>query len=140
MLEYVFFHSQPFEQFVSYLRELELQPEIDIEADCWEARLPEDLADDLSEKIEERYDQLMELNQQLFDAEQEEGYHTAGVVVNLSDGKTVYAKVDPAALGKIMGVLTPVEFGDVVNAIVDAVEQPDERSLCKRMRDEEENS
>jgi hypothetical protein len=137
MLEYVFFHSQPFKQFVAYLHELELQPEIEVEEDCWEARLPEDLDDELSEKIEERYDQLMDLNQQLFDAEQEEGYHTAGVVVNLNNGETVYAQVDPAALGKIMGVLTPVEFGDVVNAIVDAVEQPDERSLCKRMRDED---
>ncbi|WP_293680656.1 hypothetical protein [Thiolapillus sp.] len=138
MLEYVFFHSQPFDQFVAYLKELGLQPETEIEEDCWEARLPEDLDDALSEKIEERYDRLMDLNQQLFDEEQDEGYHTAGVVVNLKDGDTVYAKVDPALLAKIMGVLTPVEFGDVVNAIVDAVEDPDERTLCQRTRDEEQ--
>lgn len=136
MLEYVFFHAQPFEQFVGYLRELGLQPETERDQDCWEARLPEDLEDALSEKIEERYDQLMELNQQLFDQEQGEDYHTAGVVVNLNDGKIVYAQVDPALLGKIMAVLTPVEFGDVVNAIVHAVEQPDDRSLCQRKREE----
>ncbi|WP_456406418.1 hypothetical protein [Thiolapillus sp.] len=136
MLEYVFFHAQPFEQFLDYLHELGLRPEVEQDEDCWEARLPEDLDDALSEKIEARYDQLMDLNQQLFDQEQDGDYHTAGVVVNLSNGETVYAQVDPVLLGKIMGVLTPVEFGDVVNAIVDAVEQPDERSLCQRMRDE----
>lgn len=136
MLEYVFFHTQPFEQFVAYLHALGLQPETEIDEDCWEVRLPEDLDDALSKKVEERYEQLMDLNQQLFDQEQDEGYHTAGVVLNLANGETVYAQVDPALLGKIMGVLTPVEFGDVVNAIVDAVEQPDERSFCQRMRDE----
>ena len=35
-------------------------------------------------------------------------------------------------LGRIMEVLSPEEFGSVVNAIVDAVEQPDRRPLCKR--------
>ncbi len=138
MLEYVFFHARPFDEFVAYLEELGLQPETLVEEDCWEARLPEDLDDQLSEKIEERYDQLMDLNQQLFDAEQPEDYHTAGVVVNLADGETAYAQVDPLLLGKIMGVLTPEEFGDVVNAIVDAVERPDDRSLCQRMRDQEQ--
>ncbi len=135
MLEYVFFHARPFDEFVAYLRELGLYPETEADEDSWEVRLPEDIDDELSERIEARYDQLMELNQQLFDAEQPEGYHTAGVVVNLGSGETVYAQVDPHLLGKIMEVLTPEEFGEVVNAIVDAVEQPDERTLCQRMRD-----
>ncbi len=138
MLEYVFFHVRPFDEFIAYLRELGLQPETETDEDSWEVRLPEDIDDELSEKIESRYDQLMELNQQLFDAEQPQDYHTAGVVVNLGSGETVYAQVDPHLLGKIMGVLTPEEFGEVVNAIVDAVEQPDERTLCQRMRDRDD--
>ena len=135
MLEYVFFHARPFDEFVTYLQDLELQPETEADEDSWEVRLPEDIDDELSEKIEARYDQLMELNQELFDAEQPRDYHAAGVVVNLGSGETVYAQVDPHLLGKIMGVLTPEEFGEVVNAIVDAVEHPDERTLCQRMRD-----
>ena len=35
-------------------------------------------------------------------------------------------------MGRIMQVVTPQEFGEVVNAIVDAVEAPDSRPLCKR--------
>ena len=136
MLEYVFFHRQPLEQFAAFLREEGLEPEIVREDETWEARLPEDLDDALCERIEECYDRMMELNQALFIEEQDpDDYHAAGVVLNLQGGQTVYAKVDPRLLGRIMEVLTPEEFGEVVNAIVDAVESPDERSLCQRMSD-----
>ena len=54
------------------------------------------------------------------------------MVVNLASGDTVYARVDPGLLGRIMQVLTPQELGEVVNAIVDAVENPDGRPLCHR--------
>lgn len=107
-----------------------------MQEEVWEIRLPEDLDEGLSDRIEEVYDELMDLNQSLLEAEgSREGYHSAGVVINLQDGNTVYAQVDPLLLGRVMGVLTPEEFGEVVNAIVDAVENPDERTLCQRMKD-----
>jgi hypothetical protein len=34
-----------------------------------------------------------------------------------------------------MGVLSPIEVGDFVNSIVDAVENPDKRTPCERKRD-----
>ena len=139
MLEYVFFHSVPCERFLDYLREQSLEPEVERDGETWEVRLPEELPDEQLEGIEACYDQLLELNQQLHDQEETGGaYHAAGVVVNLADGNTVYAQVDPALLAKIMTVLTPEEFGEVVNAIVDAVEHPDARSMCQRMRESEE--
>ncbi len=136
MLEYVFFHPTPCERFLEFLRGEALVPQVHSEEGTWEVSLPEELSDDLMERIEARYDELMELNQALHDAEAEEGdYHAAGVVLNLSGGETAYAQVDPALLGRIMSVLTPEEFGRVVDAIVDAVENPDSRTLCQRMRD-----
>ena len=45
------------------------------------------------------------------------------------------ARVDPLLLGKVMEVLTPQELGDLVNAIVDAVEHPDAQPLCHRPDD-----
>lgn len=140
MLEYVFFHQQPLDRFVDFLREQGLEPEVACEDETWEAQLPEDLDDALCERIENFYDEMMDLNQALFNEEEGAGsdYHTAGVVLNLQDGKTVYANVSPLLLGRIMGVLTPEEFGEVVNAIVDAVEKPDERTLCQRMTNEQQ--
>ena len=75
----------------------------------------------------------MALNQALFEEEAPTRGEqlAAGVVVKLRNGDTVYAGVDPRLLGRIMEVLTPEEFGEVVNAIVDAVEHPDTRSLCR---------
>ena len=121
MLEYVFFHRQPLEHFVEFLREQGLEPELACEDEILEVHLPEDLDDALCDRIEDMYDQMMELNQMLFDEEggAESDYHAAGVVLNLREGKTVYARVDPLLLGRIMEVLTPEEFGQVVNAIVE---------------------
>ena len=138
MLDYIFFHRMPFDEFVTFLRAKGLQPETEIEDDNYEVRLPEDLDDALSDEIEERYDVLMDMNRALFESEQEEGadnYQGAGVVLNLKDGKTVYADVDPQLLARIMGVLSAEEFGEVVNAIVDAIESPDTRTFCERARD-----
>lgn len=143
MLEYIFFHPTPFEQFVGFVREQGLSPETFSTEESFEVHLPEDIDDGLSERIEERYDALMELNQKLFEEAQGENpdsYHAAGVVLNLRDGKTVYADVDPHLLGRIMAVLSAEEFGEVVNAIVDAVEAPDTRSFCQRMRDNEKGT
>lgn len=138
MLEYVFFHPTPFEQFVEFARSKGLQPQTSSDDESYEVLLPEDLDETLSEEIEARYDALMELNQALFEREQgsdADNYHAAGVVLNLKNGQTVYADVDPALLSRVMSVLTAREFGDMVNAIVDAVENPDSRSFCQRMRD-----
>jgi hypothetical protein len=52
------------------------------------------------------------------------------VELNLKSGKTAFANVAPKLPGVKRGVLTAGEFGDIVNAMVDAVEDPDERSLC----------
>ena len=138
MLEYIFFHQTPFDEFVAFLRAKGLQPETEVEDDNYEVRLPEDIEDKLSDEIEERYDALMDMNQALFESEQGVGvdnYQGAGVVLNLKDGQTVYADVDPGLLAKIMAVLSAEEFGRVVNAIVDAVENPDTRTFCQRARD-----
>ena len=135
MLEYVFFDVLPCERFVAFLHERGLEPETQSDGETWEVRLPEELPGELGDAIEEYYDRMLDLNRELHDREaQEDGYHAAGVVVNLSGGETVYAQVDPALLSRIMSVLTPVEFGEVVNAIVDAVENPDTRTMCQRMR------
>ena len=138
MLDYIFFHQTPFDEFLAFVNAKGLQPETEVEDGNYEVRLPEDIDDALNAEIEERYDALMDTNRALFESEQEEGtdnYQGAGVVLNLKGGETVYADVDPGLLAKIMGVLSADEFGEVVNAIVDAVENLDTRTFCERARD-----
>lgn len=143
MLEYVFFHERPLEQFVARLRSLNLSPVREDDDGLFKVLLPEDMDDALAERIEDHYDEMMELSREIHEQESEgsdAGYHTAGITVQLEGGANVYAQVDPRLLARIMEVLSPEEFNEVVNAIVEAVENPDTRSLCQRMRDEEAGS
>jgi hypothetical protein len=142
MLEYVFFDRRPYRKFIDYLRAKGVEPESEAKDEAFamaslEVRIPQGLGDELEEEIEAFYDRMMEWGQELAEEVEEGDCHSAGVVLNLKDGRTVYAQVDPGLLGRVMEVLTPEELGEMVNAIVDAVEQPDERSFCQRMRDGE---
>ena len=138
MLEYVFFHRQPLALFVELLRTRQVAYETDCDDEVLQVRIADDLDEQLVDELETRYDELMELNQQLVDQAQGAGkdnYEGAGVVLTLANGDTSYAYIDPELLGRIMKVLSPRELGVVVNAIVDAVESPDPRSYCQRVRD-----
>lgn len=133
VLEFVFFDERPLQRFVDVLEAKRISFERIDEDETFMVGIPDDTDDDVLEEIEAHYDEMMAFNQSLFEAEPGAvDTHSAGVVLNLASGETVYAQVDPALLGRIMEVLTPQEFGDVVNAIVDAVENPDTRPLCKR--------
>ena len=140
MLEYVFFDRRPFDRFIGRVRALGLDPVCRQADEQLEVGLPDDLDDSLAEQLEAYYEEMMELNRQLHENAAGAGgteHQAAGVVVRLQDGRAVYAQVDPGVLSRVMSVLTPAEFGAVVDAVVDAVERPDGRSLCQRLRDSE---
>ena len=136
MLEYVFFHEEPVRRFNSFLTGLGLSAGNRDSGESLLVTLEEESVDDeTADRIDAFYDEMFDLDQQLYDSgtqEDSENFGSAGVVVNLMNGTSVYADVSPELLHKIMQALTPEELGDLVNAIADAVEQPDSRPLCKR--------
>ena len=134
MIDFVFFHEKPFALFVKFLFENKIETHSKVDDDSYEISISEDLTDDMLELIETEYDRLFEMNQQLMESEASCG--STGVLVNLKNDRTCYADIPHELLGKIMSVLTPEEMGDVVNAIVDAIEQPDYRTLCEKARDQ----
>ncbi len=133
MLEYIFFDPRPRDLFVEFLQDKGLVAELSDQDQGLLVLLPDDTDDDLMDAIEARYDELLDMNEQLF-AEQEGAAHVhrAGVSVNLSDGRSVLAAVDPVLLNRILSVVSTDELGQLINAIVDAVENPDERPFCQR--------
>jgi len=138
MLEYVFFDERPRDQFVTFLQQKSVELKLEEDEGLLKVWISEDLDDDLDEAIEDFYDDMMALNQQLYEDENndaEVGYNAAGIVLELNTGDNVYAQVDPELLGRIMTVVTPDEFNTVVNAIVEAVENPDARTPCQRIRE-----
>ena len=133
MLEYIFFHEHPWRRFIVFAEELGLNPEARQGDEGWVVELPEDLDEALDERLEAFYDEMLDYNQDLVaETEGAEHVHLAGIDVTLGDGRRVQAGVDPKLMRRLLEAVSPEELGEFVNAIVDAVENPDERAFCQR--------
>lgn len=132
MLEYVFFNAKPCDRFRRFLSEQGLdstlrQGDLELVLQVEEDAVDDDLAD----AIDAFYDQMFEIDQGIYEqglAQGSERYSASGVVVHLKDGRSVYAGVRPALLARLAAALSPEEIGELVDAVVTAVETPDERS------------
>jgi hypothetical protein len=137
MFEYIFFHPQPTEAFVDWLKQQGVAAQSRDSDEGVIVEVPEDLDDELDRAVEAKYEDLLEVNEQLLRDEHgdEAGYHMAGITVQLKDGRVSYADIDPHLLGRVMACVTPEEFATLVDAIVTAVENPQQQSYCQRQRD-----
>ena len=124
-----------FQLFIQFLVERKVLIDSNVTEEIYEIYIDDDLPEELLDEIEEKYSELFAVNQQLM--EETAVNSSAGVIVNLSDGSTTYADIPADILSRVMSVITPQEMGDVVNAIVDAVENPDPRTLCERVREDD---
>jgi hypothetical protein len=133
MLEFAFFNRQPCQQFLDLAQDLGTECSVNHTYDSFIVQLSEDIEDDVLDKLELRYDELMTRDQSLVEqSENDEEQHTAGITVQLQDGRNVYAKVSPSLLSKVMQSISNEELNALVNAITEAVETPDASSLCQR--------
>ncbi len=137
MLEYIFFHEQPYHQFKQFLQSRNVKvlkegvDQTDVEGLV--VFIEDSLDEDLSDDIEAFYDEMMELNEVLVAAEQDNvKMSQVGLAVSLLDGRSVLASVDPDVLNRVLSVISHQELGQLVDNIVEAVENPDERPLCAR--------
>lgn len=142
MFDYIFFHPLPAREFADWLREQGVTTGSREDDEGYIVEVPEDLDDALDAAVDARYHALLERNEELLNAEQgaAAGYHGAGICVHLHDGRVSYADIDPKLLGRVMGCVTPEEFATLVDAIVTAVENPQQQTYCQRQRDEGEGS
>lgn len=139
MLEFIFFHETPMKRFQDFLESIEIPFESDtdfqasVEETGFTVSISDDFELDVIDEIEAFYDEMMDLNEELVSTEEGDAeIKNAGISVNLSDGSTVLADVDPNLIYKLSSALTPDEILQLVSAIADAVENPDTRPLCKR--------
>lgn len=136
MLEYIFFHQEPCRRFKEFLADKGVETlkegldETDVEG--MTVFIRDDLDDALSDEIEAFYDEMMSLDESLVAETEEDEMHNVGLAVTLRDGRSVYAAVDPEVLARVLTVISHDELGRIVDAVADAVENPDERPLCKR--------
>lgn len=134
MLEYIFFNKKTCQLFKNSATSSGITPTINCADDYFIVRLPEDSDEALLEKLEDYYDELMDVDRTLAEQldDSEDNVHAAGITIQLKDGRNVYASVSPELLAKVMQSISTDELNTLVCAITEAVEDPDESSLCQR--------
>lgn len=138
MLDYILFDEIPYQLFIDWLKGKGVTYEVERDEDNYVIKVSEDLEEDLLDDIDEKYDELMDMNQDIInEAEKEnnDGYNMAGIVVTLKDGTISYADIDSNLLSRVISVISPEELGEIVCAIADAVENPQPKTYCQRMRE-----
>jgi hypothetical protein len=134
MLEYIFFNKKTCHLFEKTAISAGIKPEIYYADECFTVRIPEDLDEVILEKLENDYDDLMDIDRDIIEQQLDStgDIHAAGITVQLKDGRVVCASVAPELLNKVMQSISVDELNTLVCAITEAVENPDERGLCQR--------
>lgn len=134
MLDYIFFNKETCQLFEKTAISSGIKAEITCADGCFTVRIPEDLDEVVLEKIEDDYDKLMDIDRDLTEKQLDtsDDIHTAGISIQLKDGRYVYASVAPELLNKVMRSISTDELNTLVCAITEAVEDPDDRGLCQR--------
>ncbi len=134
MLEFIFFNQEPQQRFVDLAQEHGIEITLNREEESWIVQLPEDIDDKLVDLLEQRYDELMELDQRLTEQHDnsDDALHSAGITIQLKNGDNVYARVPPDLLNRVLQCVSNEELNLIVNAIVEAVENPQTTRLCQK--------
>ncbi len=130
MLEYLFFDPELRDRFVAFAESqgVACTPGEDDST----VLLPEDIADEVAEAIEETYDRLLQENaERLEEGEDALEKNVAAVMVQLSDGRPCNIKLDPELLSRLLQSISVEELRDLVQSIAVAVENPSDKPVCQ---------
>jgi len=139
MLEFVFFHHNICKQFTEFLAARHIVFTIDEDGDTITVSISEDEGDELIEQAEGAYDRLLDLSREQTDqdeGEHEKNYQKASLLITLKDGARSYAHVDTDLMNRILRNISAEELNGLVESIVDAVENPEERRYCEIVNSE----
>ncbi|MGB5396652.1 MAG: hypothetical protein WBN96_05840 [Gammaproteobacteria bacterium] len=135
MLEFVFFNREPFQRFLDLAHSAGVKTSVNSDDETLVVLLDEDIDDDILDAMEAHYDSLLDLDQSLVEmalGDDDSELLSAGITIELKDGRTVYARVAPKLLSRVLQCINNDELNSIVTAITDAVENPDPRRLCQR--------
>lgn len=136
MYEFTFLTSDRGENFINQLKTIGITAtsRVDpINESVTNVAIPDNIDDDLLTQIEAWYEDETTRNEAAARAlEHEDDAVSAGIWVQLENGGSSLARVDPDILARILKVLSPDELGHFVSVIADAVEHPDVTPICRK--------
>ena len=88
--------------------------------------------DEIWDALDDYYDELSDADQAELEASADDSMSTAGIYIELSDGRKTLAKVRPEVMNRMLGAVSMDEFNEFVEVIVKSVEEPDDSPICKK--------
>jgi len=138
MLEFIFFHHNICKLFTDFTTARGIEYHTTEDDETITVSVSEDLDDDLIEQLEDEYDRLLDLSRDQTDSdegESRENYQKASLLITLKNGEISYAHVDMDIINRIMRTISTDELNQLIEAVADAVENPDDRSYCQVIKD-----
>ncbi|MCL7743415.1 hypothetical protein LV476_00405 [Guyparkeria hydrothermalis] len=140
MYEFTFLTPDGGASFIRRLESLGLEVKVASDPIAEEATtvsIPDNIDDDLADQIEGWYEEAAQAAEaELFASGDAEADVSAGVWVQLTDGRSSFAPMPPEMVSRILSVLSAEELGDFVSRIASAVEHPDDTPICRRPAEE----
>lgn len=133
MLAYVLFAEQLRDRFTQWLEDNNIFYRTEGDGDELLVLVDEDLDEDMQDRVDEQYDLLLEESARIADEQDDspDAVHLVGIQFQRSDGVTGHVRITPELANRLHRCLDMVELQAFVQTVVDAVENPDNRPLCK---------
>ncbi len=130
MFEYIFFDAGLRDRFIARLAGLGIEASIDAD-DELNVLVPESIADELAEQVDEIYEVTLQDNAELLEQTDDAmERNVAGVMVTLASGEKTNIRFDPDLLARLLGCISMEELRDMVQNIALYVENPDDSPIC----------
>jgi hypothetical protein len=132
ILEYLFFNRDFANQFTQAVDAKKIAWKEAVES-VHQSILIQISEDDIGEywdEIDDLYDEITIADQAQFELDPD--VSTAGVYIQLKQGKQTIAHVNPDVLGRILAVISNDEFSEFIDIIAKSVETPDDAPICQR--------
>ena len=138
MLEFIFFHHNISRLFTDFITGLGIEYRVEEVDETITVSVSEDVDDERVEQIEDEYDRLLDLSRDQTDSEEGESrqsYQKASLSITLKNGEISYAHIDTDIINRVLRTISTDELNRLIEAIADAVENPDDRSYCQIIKD-----
>lgn len=134
MLAYVLFAEQLRDRFTQWLEDNNIFYRTEGDGDELLVLVDENLDEEMQDGVDEQYDLLLEESARLADEEDDspDSVHLVGIQFQRSDGTLGLVRITPELANRLHRCLDMVELQAFVQTVVDAVEDPDSRPLCRR--------
>ena len=136
MNEYIFFDARLRDKFVEHAKALGVACELRDDSMGIIAAVPEDIADELVDELEDHYDELQEEQSDLLTLSEGGLKKLAGFQLVLPDGQTSTVALQPDMANRLLSIFSFDEIQVLFDAVARSALDPKNRPLCEILRAE----